>query len=689
MLRVNGSAPVNGGGGESPQSTILSAEGDYARLLQTLSRLQSIDTKHELDLPQLVVCGEQSVGKSSVLEAISSIPFPRKAGKCTRFVTQINLRPSRSDGQRIKVTVRRQSEGSHPPRPRFSERINNLNDVERLIEKASDFMGINDNPDNQFSSDILTIDVEKPGQAPLSLVDLPGIIHAQGRTTAVDQVALVDKMVKKWIANDNTIILAVIDTSRDLESHSIIDMAIKVDPQGLRTIGIITKLDMVRIGLPSQGKWIQTALNQNDHYRFSKGWHMLRNLSEEDLKDANAAGRRSRDQRELDFFRNPDNGWEELQELLEKQVRGSLPQIQAQIDTKVQKLAQELEDLSIAGATPEEAKHNVQLSCGQLCKIITEGLQGHYRNTDVYALNPLDPKNTSMKLRNNVRRWNDDFATTLRTKGHGAFFAPDHNDVTPDEDKYLTRIFDVIANSRGEELPDQITPETIHRLFEAYSRGWKSIAEQHLINVLKSCHDFFEWTVDHLPSFVPFDSSIKAGVKTFLRKELEQRRHQALRELQKLEEDRKEPPMTLSELYVEGALQSKYLQEWNGMQKTASGAAKLQRGSWLTPERLAEFDDISTIAGLQRKKAKQFMDDMLIYYKIAMERFIDEVAIHVVERHMLRTLDDDAKKLEHNVGGCLDSICASQKWAELTNKREQVKRDKETFEQYSRDLAAA
>ncbi|KAJ9503156.1 hypothetical protein H2202_001310 [Exophiala xenobiotica] len=663
MLRVNGSAPVNGGGGESPQSTILSAEGDYARLLQTLSRLQSIDTKHELDLPQLVVCGEQSVGKSSVLEAISSIPFPRKAGKCTRFVTQINLRPSRSDGQRIKVTVRRQSEGSHPPQPRF----------------------------------------KKPGQAPLSLVDLPGIIHAQGRTTAVDQVALVDKMVKKWIANDNTIILAVIDTSRDLESHSIIDMAIKVDPQGLRTIGIITKLDMVRIGLPSQGKWIQTALNQNDHYRFSKGWHMLRNLSEEDLKDANAAGRRSRDQRELDFFRvlkesriSPKTcgyGVEtlktRLQELLEKQVRGSLPQIQAQIDTKVQKLAQELEDLSIAGATPEEAKHNVQLSCGQLCKIITEGLQGHYRNTDVYALNPLDPKNTSMKLRNNVRRWNDDFATTLRTKGHGAFFAPDHNDVTPDEDKYLTRIFDVIANSRGEELPDQITPETIHRLFEAYSRGWKSIAEQHLINVLKSCHDFFEWTVDHLPSFVPFDSSIKAGVKTFLRKELEQRRHQALRELQKLEEDRKEPPMTLSELYVEGALQSKYLQEWNGMQKTASGAAKLQRGSWLTPERLAEFDDISTIAGLQRKKAKQFMDDMLIYYKIAMERFIDEVAIHVVERHMLRTLDDDAKKLEHNVGGCLDSICASQKWAELTNKREQVKRDKETFEQYSRDLAAA
>jgi len=69
-------------------ATIMEANDDYKKILEIMDKLRVFDVKHEFSLPQLVVCGEQSAGKSSVLEAISGIPFPRKGSQCTRFVTQ-------------------------------------------------------------------------------------------------------------------------------------------------------------------------------------------------------------------------------------------------------------------------------------------------------------------------------------------------------------------------------------------------------------------------------------------------------------------------------------------------------------------------------------------------------------------------------------------------------------------------
>ena len=58
------------------------------RLFDIVDNLRSLDVNHELELPQLVVCGSQSSGKSSVLEAISELEFPRADRTCTRFVTE-------------------------------------------------------------------------------------------------------------------------------------------------------------------------------------------------------------------------------------------------------------------------------------------------------------------------------------------------------------------------------------------------------------------------------------------------------------------------------------------------------------------------------------------------------------------------------------------------------------------------
>jgi hypothetical protein len=58
------------------------------RLLDVIDQVRLHDVNHELDLPQLVVCGSQSSGKSSTLEGFSGYSFPRGESTCTRFVTE-------------------------------------------------------------------------------------------------------------------------------------------------------------------------------------------------------------------------------------------------------------------------------------------------------------------------------------------------------------------------------------------------------------------------------------------------------------------------------------------------------------------------------------------------------------------------------------------------------------------------
>ena len=72
-------------------------------LLEKIDKLFACNVGEYVDLPQLVVVGDQSSGKSSVLEALTKLPFPRESGLCTRFATQITFR--RSHETQVTVSV--------------------------------------------------------------------------------------------------------------------------------------------------------------------------------------------------------------------------------------------------------------------------------------------------------------------------------------------------------------------------------------------------------------------------------------------------------------------------------------------------------------------------------------------------------------------------------------------------------
>ncbi|KAK4618312.1 Dynamin-related protein 4C [Fulvia fulva] len=100
------------------------------KVLDTVDKLRTCGLGSEISLPQLVVCGDQSAGKSSVLEALTEITFPRADELCTRFATEIVLRRAASEAIAIKIIpdTLRSSNEQHAIKA-FNEYITNFNSL--------------------------------------------------------------------------------------------------------------------------------------------------------------------------------------------------------------------------------------------------------------------------------------------------------------------------------------------------------------------------------------------------------------------------------------------------------------------------------------------------------------------------------------------------------------------------------
>src|SRR5438034_10826177 len=100
-----------------------------------------------------------------------------------------------------------------------------------------------------FSESIFRVELLGPNHNHWSVIDVPGIFRtaSEGLTTVSD-IALVKRMVGRFIKNDRTIILAVIPANVDIATQEILSMAKEVDPHGQRTLGVVTKPDLVDKG---------------------------------------------------------------------------------------------------------------------------------------------------------------------------------------------------------------------------------------------------------------------------------------------------------------------------------------------------------------------------------------------------------------------------------------------------------
>ncbi|XP_058862955.1 dynamin-2 isoform X3 [Acipenser ruthenus] len=305
-------------------------------LIPLINKLQdafsSIGQSCNLDLPQIAVVGGQSAGKSSVLENFVGRDFlPRGSGIVTRRPLILQLINAKAE----------YAEFLHCKGKKFVD----FEEVRQEIEAETDRLtGTN----KGISSVPINLRVYSPNVLNLTLIDLPGITKVPVGDQPVDIEHQIKDMLLQFISRDSCLILAVTPANTDLANSDALKIAKEVDPPGLRTIGVITKLDLMDEGTDARD------ILENKLLPLRRGYIGVVNRSQKDIdgrKDIRAAMAAER----KFFLSHPGYrhmaermGTPHLQKTLNQQltnhIRETLPALRNKLQSQLLSLEKEVEE---------------------------------------------------------------------------------------------------------------------------------------------------------------------------------------------------------------------------------------------------------------------------------------------------------------------------------------------------------
>uniref|UniRef100_A0A8C3C3M6 Dynamin-2 n=1 Tax=Cairina moschata TaxID=8855 RepID=A0A8C3C3M6_CAIMO len=305
-------------------------------LIPLVNKLQdafsSIGQSCHLDLPQIAVVGGQSAGKSSVLENFVGRDFlPRGSGIVTRRPLILQLIFSKTE----------YAEFLHCKSKKFTD----FDEVRQEIEAETDRVtGTN----KGISPIPINLRVYSPHVLNLTLIDLPGITKVPVGDQPQDIEYQIKDMILQFISRESSLILAVTPANMDLANSDALKMAKEVDPQGLRTIGVITKLDLMDEGTDARD------VLENKLLPLRRGYIGVVNRSQKDIdgkKDIRAALAAER----KFFLSHPAYrhmadrmGTPHLQKVLNQQltnhIRETLPSLRSKLQSQLLSLEKEVEE---------------------------------------------------------------------------------------------------------------------------------------------------------------------------------------------------------------------------------------------------------------------------------------------------------------------------------------------------------
>ncbi|XP_032385599.1 dynamin-2 isoform X5 [Etheostoma spectabile] len=305
-------------------------------LIPLINKLQdafsSIGQTCNLDLPQIAVVGGQSAGKSSVLENFVGRDFlPRGSGIVTRRPLILQLVNSKVE----------YAEFLHCKGRKFVD----FDEVRLEIEAETDrITGSN----KGISAIPINLRVYSPNVLNLTLIDLPGMTKVAVGDQPQDIEHQIRDMLMQFITKESCLILAVTPANTDLANSDALKISKEVDPQGLRTIGVITKLDLMDEGTDAKD------ILENKLLPLRRGYIGVVNRSQKDIdgkKDIRAALAAER----KFFLSHPGYrhiaermGTPHLQKTLNQQltnhIRDTLPGLRSKLQSQLLSLEKEVEE---------------------------------------------------------------------------------------------------------------------------------------------------------------------------------------------------------------------------------------------------------------------------------------------------------------------------------------------------------
>lgn len=588
-------------------------------LLELIDKLQFAQLDN-VKLPQICVVGDQSAGKSSVLEAITGTPFPRDAGACTRFATEIRLRRAAETSLNVSIIPDKNRDLKAQEALRsFGGNVGNNMNFEQLMRYAVDLIAPKNIPGRFAARDILVVEKRGPDMPLLTLVDLPGLVRNANNDQSLDDIKTIESLCERYMKSSRTIILAVVGGNSDYVQAPILTKARQYDPTGSRTIGVLTKPDLTEsIGL--EDKFIDLINNKDKANYFQLGWYVLLNPGPREAGQPWPTGRERR-QREEEFFGR--GKWRSLPESmcgadalkqklsvqLQRHIGRHVKTLRRQIQKALDDTETELKSMGEGKDTPEEMRIELVELFSASKELVIPAVYGFYKNPPgkTFFRSTADPRGTpAQNLRARAAEENDAFSNRIREHGRkfGFAHAPSGGKDLSEEQKqnYVRQEVQMLLNQiRGSEFPGDAKPRAVYMLFQSYSEYWPRMAQEHKDNLGVVCNEFLSELIDY-----SWPKRMREPLRReFLDLQLKSLMDKAQKELELLGQD-----MHLEVQPYDPEYEEK-LRTWQAKSLSEEGAP-------------------------QWSEAQEVLEKMLIYYELSAKSFIRNTIVQVIERHLLQ-----------------------------------------------------
>lgn len=323
---------------------------NFKKLVTLIDNLRDIGLSDHISMPRIAVLGSQSSGKSSLLESIVGLNFlPRGSGVVTRRPLELRLARSKDPNEKAYGMFKAD------PNIKYSD----FNKIRQRIEQLTDEVcGSNKN----IVDDPIVLNVFSPHCPDLTVIDLPGITRIPIGNQPKDIERITKDMVTRYCKDERTIILAVIPANADMTTSEALQLAQTLDPAGIRTLGVITKIDIMDRGTDARNMLL------NKEVKLRLGYVGVKGRSQEDID--NKVTVKKALQEEMDYFAN-HSAYKNLpkemlgtQSLIKKlttvmydHMKNVLPSIFKEIDLKIRNIEANLEKLGVP--IPEDNKEKL------------------------------------------------------------------------------------------------------------------------------------------------------------------------------------------------------------------------------------------------------------------------------------------------------------------------------------------
>ncbi|PYH45956.1 dynamin family protein [Aspergillus saccharolyticus JOP 1030-1] len=637
-------------------------------LLDKIDSLFACNVGEYIDLPQLVVVGDQSSGKSSVLEGLTRLPFPRDSGLCTRFASQLIFRRDKS------LTIRKIHASIIPASESDATRAGELKawdaDFEGdlsaaafadTMKKVHALMGVSTDEEPgrpTFSNDVFRLEICGPEEDHLSVIDVPGIFRsATSSRIAKADIPLVRNMVLGYMRNPRSIMLTVVAANVDVANQEIIEMARELDPDGERTLGVLTKPDLVDEG--AEQKIVDIVAGHN--LPLKHGWILVRNLSQLELEE----GKVDRDIAEAEYGKK--KFWNtvaadrygigslkaRLQETVTENARKAFPLVRAEINKKLS-----VAKASLLGLGDERESTSQQFkylldAVTKFGDMTTQALSTNYGANEEFEKHP------GLRLATIIVNRDDAFSQSMEKWGHKYSFQVDTINVNsvlpaaPDEyypatqstrlTEDILELDDIITNceevdeplpygiyqwlkeeyhkSRGFDL-NTFQSSLLANVFRSQTMKWESIAIGYLSDIIASVHTFILRGLELCIS----DKRVFLNLVPYIMDDITGKYRDAIEQVRLLLHIERRGTLKTLNHYFNDNLQKIRQERWEAYLQT-----QMNKYGVVETKKLSYQQNMSN----ESHTVQDLHDILKAYYRVAMKRFVDNVSMQAADYHLV------------------------------------------------------